>query len=186
MFVHNMVREHQERCHYRPQTCPVNKLPNVKCDWTGIYQDIKEHLMEKHPSDCYENVDGEIRNLKHISARMCVCQFVFALNEVFFLRFQSNNDNILYALLQYIGPAENATNYQYKVTFVNKDNTEGVTVMHLTRSFHENLYDIFKLGNCGKLHYDVVSRLETNDFRLRIMIEIFRVGDRFIKAVKNG
>jgi hypothetical protein len=177
VFVHDVVLEHQDRCHYRPQACPVNKMPGVKCDWTGIYKDIKKHLMEKHRGNCYEYVDGEIRNLKNNTARLCVCQFVFALNEVFFLRFEADNDNIFYAVLQYIGPAENATNYQYKVTFVNKDNTEGVTIMHLTRSFHENLYVIFKSRKCGKLHYDVISRLATKGRRLRIKIEIFRVGD---------
>jgi hypothetical protein len=176
-FAHDMVREHQKRCHYRPQTCPANNLPNVKCDWAGIYKDLKEHLMEKHPGDCYGNVDGEIRNLKHISARMCVCQFVFALNEVFFLRFQAKIDNILYAVVQYIGPPENATNYKYKVTFVNKDNTEDVTVMHLTRSFNEGCHEIFRSGNCGKLHFNVVSRLATKDDGLKFKIKMFQVGD---------
>jgi hypothetical protein len=103
-------------------------------------------------------------------------QFVFALNEDFFLRFQKNNGT-LYAVLLYIGPAENAAKYKYKVEFVNTDNTEGVTVMHLTRSFDENLDDIFKTGNCGKLHYDVVSRLTTKEGGWKFKIEIFRVGD---------
>jgi hypothetical protein len=176
-FAHDMVREHQDRYHSRPQTCPVNKLPNVKCDWPGFYKDIKKHLMEEHPRDCYGNVDGKIRKLKHISARMCVCQFVFALNEVFVLRFQAKNDNNLYAVLQYIGPSENATDYKYEVTFVNKDNTEGVTIMHLTRSFNEGCYEILKSGNCGKLHYNVVSRLANKDDGLKFKINIFRVGD---------
>jgi hypothetical protein len=79
--------------------------------------------------------------------------------------------------LQYIGPSENVTNYQYKFTFVNKGNTESVTVKLLTRSLHENLYDIFNSGNLGKLHYDVVSRLATKDDGLKFKIEIFRVGD---------
>jgi hypothetical protein len=177
MFVHDTVREHHDRCHYRPQPCPVNELTVVKCDWTGIYQDIKEHLMEKHPSGCYKYVDGKFRTLKYITAPMCLSQFVLAMNEAFLLIFRANNENIFYALLQYIGPAENATNYQYKFTFINKDNTEGVTVMHLTRSFHENFYDVFKSGNCGKLHYDVVRRLASKDVGLKFKIEIFRVGD---------
>jgi hypothetical protein len=67
---------------------------------------------------------------------MFLCQFVLALNEVPRLRFQFNNDNIFYAPLQYIGPTDNATNYQYNFTLINKDNTEGVTVMHLTINFH--------------------------------------------------
>jgi len=176
VFVHDTVREHQQRCHYRPQTCPVYKLPNVKCSWCGIYNDIKKHLMEEHRGDCYEYVDGKFRVLRNIEPCMILSRFVFALNEVFFLRFQANSDT-LYAVLMYIGPAENAAKYKYKVKFVNKDDTESVTVMHLTRSFDENLDVVFKSGNCVKLHYDVVSRLETKERVLRYKTVIFRVGD---------
>jgi E3 ubiquitin-protein ligase SIAH1 len=176
VFVHDTVREHQHRCRYRQQTCPVYKLPNVKCGWIGRYDGIKKHLMEKHRGDCYEYVDGKYRVLKNIAAPMRLSQFVFALNEVFFLRFQANHDT-LYAVLLYIGPAENAAKYKYKVEFVNTDNTEGVTVMHLTRSFDEKLDDIFQSGNCGKLHYGVVSRLANEMSKLRFKIEILKVGD---------
>jgi TPP-dependent pyruvate/acetoin dehydrogenase alpha subunit len=51
-------------------------------------------------------------------------------------------------VVQYIGPPENADIYKYKVKFVNNDKTEGVSVMHLIRSFDENTEDIFKSGYC--------------------------------------
>jgi E3 ubiquitin-protein ligase SIAH1 len=176
VFFHDTVREHQHRCHYRPQKCPAYKLPNVKCSWTGSYNDIKKHLMEKHRGDCYEYVDGMFRVLKNIAACVILSQFVFALNEVFFLRFQVTNDT-LYAVLLYVGPPQNAAKYKYKVKFVNKDDTEGVTVMHLTRSFDENLDDIFNAGNCGKVHYDVVRRLRDEMSKVKFKIEILRIGD---------
>ena len=158
----------------------VYNLPIAKCDWTGSYNDIKKHLMEKHRCDCYEYVDGKFRVLENIawvhSLLTNLSQFVFALNEDFFLRFQKNNDN-LYAVLLYVGPAENAAKYKYKVEFVNTDNTEGGTVMHFTRSLDEKFDEIFKTGNCVKLHYDVVSRLETKEGGWKFKIEIFRVGD---------
>ena len=175
-FVHDTVREHQHRCHYRQEKCPVYKLPNVKCSWTGSYSDMKEHLMEKHCGDCYEYVGGKFRVLKNIAAPMSLSQFVFALNEIFLLRFQTTNDT-LYAVLLYIGPAENAAKYKYKVEFFNKGHTESVAVMNTTRSFDEKLDDIFKSGSCGKLHYDVVRRLSDEMSKLKFKIEILRVGD---------
>jgi len=176
VFVHDTVREHQHRCHYRPQTCPAYKLPNLQCSWTGIYDDVKKHLMENHRGECYEYVAGKFRAMKGIAPFMSVSQFVFALNEVFFLRFQANN-NTLYVVVLYVGPAENAAKYKYKVKFVNKDDTVSIAVMHLTRSFDENLDDIFRSGNCLKLHYDVVNRLATKESGLKFQTEIFRVGD---------
>jgi hypothetical protein len=108
---------------------------------------------------------------------MCLSQFVFALNEVFFFRLQANYNNILYAVIQYIGPAENAAKYQYKVKFFNKDKTEGVSVTQLARSFDETLNEVFLSGNCGKLHYDVVYRLRDEMGKIMFKIEIIRVGD---------
>jgi len=132
--------------------------------------------MENHRGECHEYVEGKFRVLRNFGAPMSLSQFVFALNEVFFLIFHANDDT-LYAVLQYIGPAENAAKFKYKIEFVNADNTEGVTVMHLTRSFGEKLDDIFKAGNCGKLHYDVVRRLRDEMSKLKFKIEILRVGD---------
>jgi hypothetical protein len=154
----------------------VVKLPDGRCSWTGMYDGIKEHLKEKHSDKCYDYVEGKLRALSNISATMCLSEFVFALNEVFYFRFQANV-NTFYAVLQYIGPAENAAKYKYKVEFVNKDNTEVVTTMHVTSSFSENLDDIFGAGNCGKLHYDVVSRLRDEKCRVRFKMEILRFGD---------
>ena len=175
-FVYSTFREHQHRCHYLPQTCPVYKVSNVQCNWTGIYINIKTHLMEQHRGVCCEYIEGKFTSMMTIFPSMFVFQFAFALNEVFCLRFRGYNDN-LYSVLQYVGPSENAAKYKYKVEFVNKDNTEGATVMQLTRSFGENLDDIFQAGNCGKLHYDVVSRLGDEMSKLKFKIDILKVGD---------
>ena len=175
-LVHDTVREHQHICHYRPQTCPVSKMSSVQCSWAGTYNDIKIHLMEQHRGCCYEYIERKFRVVKNIKPRRSVSDFIFVFNEVFCLRFHANI-HTLYAVLLYVGPSENAAKYKYKVEFVNADNTEGVTVMHLTRSFDENLDDIFKAGNCGKVHYDVVSRLRNKEGRLKFKTEIFRVGE---------
>jgi hypothetical protein len=63
------------------------------------------------------------------------------------------------------------------VEFVNKDCTEGVTVMYLNRSAGEDLSDIFRSGKCGKLHYDVVFRLMDQEGDLNGKIEIIRVDE---------
>jgi hypothetical protein len=132
--------------------------------------------MAEHSDECYECVSGKVRVIEYICPGMSLYRFLFALNEVFFLTFQVNSDT-LYAVLLYIGPSENAAKYKYKFAFVNDDDTVGVTVMNLTRSFDEELEDIIESGNCGKVHYDVVSRLENKESGLKCKTKIFRVGD---------
>jgi hypothetical protein len=176
MFAHDKIGEHQDKCWYCPQACPYVKLEKETCNWTGNYSDIKGHLKDKHGELWCDYVEGNVRTLHgfHTPERYRI--FVFAYNEVFYRTFHVKDDTV-YALLLHIGLPENAAKYRYKVEFVNNDKTEGVTVMHLARSVAENLDDIFKSGNCGKLHYDVVSRFKNEEGNVKFTMEICRVGN---------
>ena len=175
-FEHDKVVGHQVKCPYNQQACPVAKLAIGICSWTGSYKDMKVHLQENHFEGCREYVEGDFKFLYNLTVGMNLFCFIFAYNEVFFSLFQEK-DNIFYAVLRYVGPAENAAKYKYRVEFVNNDNTEGVTVMHLTRSSDENLKDIYESGRCGKLHFGVVNRLADKMSRLKYKIEILKVGE---------
>jgi hypothetical protein len=156
--------------------CPVAKLGNGNCSWTGRYNDIKGHLKENHLERCCECAEGGIQVLYRLTDHMRFFGFIFAHNEIFFPTFLKN-ENTLHVVVLYIGPAENAAKYKYKVVFVNKDNTEGVTLMYLTRSADENLRDIYRSGKCGKLHYEVVFRLADEESKVKFKLEIIKVGN---------
>ena len=155
--------------------CPVAKLANGNCSCTGSYSDIKGHLQENHLEGCCEYVEGDFKYIYKFSG-MKFFRFIFAYNEIFFSLFLTKN-SIFYAVLLYVGPSENAAKYKHKVEFVNKDNTEGVTVMHLTRSAGEDLRDVHRSGNCGNLDCDVVSRLKDEQSNLKFKLEIIRIGN---------
>jgi hypothetical protein len=174
-FKHYKIVGHQATCRYSPQVCPVAKLAIGKCSWTGIYSDIKGHLQENHLEECCEYVEDDFKYIYEFSD-MKFFRFIFAYNETFCSLFLEEC-YIFYAVLQYVGPSENAAKYKYKVEFVNKDNTESVTVMHLTRSAGENLDELYRSGKCGKLHYDVVSRLTDEQSNLKFKLEIIKIGN---------
>jgi hypothetical protein len=146
------------------------------CNWTGSYNDIKGHVRENHLDECCEYIEGDFKFLYGLNTQTKFFYFIFACNEIFFSVFEEK-DNTFYAAVLYVGPAENAAKYKYKVEFVNKDDTEGVTIMHLTRSSGENLDDVYKSGKCGKLHYDVVSRLKDEKGNVKFKLEINIVGN---------
>jgi len=178
-FSHDNIVGHQAKCRYIPQVCPVAKLAIGKCSWTGSYDDIKGHLEENHLEVCCEYVEGDFKflyNLPSYGSGIKLFCFIFAYNEVFFSLFLAER-NVFYAVLLYVGPPENAAKYKYIVEFVNKDNTEGVTVMHLTRSSDENLDDVYNSGKCGKLLYEVMSRLKDEKGNVKFKLEISRVGN---------
>jgi hypothetical protein len=113
-------------------------------------------LKENNLEECCEYVEGDFKFLHGLNYYMQRFCFIFAYNEIFISLFLEK-DNIFYAVLLYVGPSEYAGKYKYKVECTNKDDTEGVPVMHLSRCFHENLDDMYRAGSCGSLHYDVLS-----------------------------
>jgi hypothetical protein len=163
-------------CQYLQQECPAAKLEVRTCSWTGSFKDIKEHLKENHLELCSEYVEGDFKLLFKLTANIRLICFIFANNEIFFSVFQEE-ENIFYAVVLYVGPAENAAKYKYRVEFVNKDNTEGVTVMCLTRSYKENLQDVYSKGNCGMLHFSALLRLGDEEGKVKYKLEIIKVGN---------
>ena len=72
-------------------------------------------------------------------------KLISVYNDVFYHRCEIQN-RVFYAVLQYVGPAEVAAKYQYKVEFFNKDRTESLAVGHLVRSFLEDLNEVHSSG----------------------------------------
>ena len=175
-FSHDKIHGHEATCRYIPRQCPFRALASQYCRWTCSYSDIKVHLKENHFEECCEYVEADFKFLYNLTAGMKFFRFIFAHNEVFFSLFEEKS-NIFYAVVLCVGPAENAAKYKYRVEFINKDDTEGVTVMHLTRSSDEYLDNVYSSGTCGKLHYDVVSRLKDEEDNVKFKLEIISVGN---------
>jgi len=83
----------------------------------------------------------------------------------------------MFVVLHYIGPAENDLKYQYKVIVMNNDDTEGVVVTHLARSFTETEDDVLMPKNCLKLHHDLTERFRNEKGELAVLLKIIRADD---------
>jgi hypothetical protein len=95
-------------------------------------------------------------------------------NEILFSLFKEKDD-MFFAVVLYVGPVENAGKYKYILEVVSKDNTEGVSLIHLTRSYNESLCDVYKSCSCEYLHYDAVNRLKDKEGNVKFKLEIIRV-----------
>ena len=149
----DLIGEHQEKCDYNPQPCPVNKLKLGNCTWTGISSSMTSHLKKAHRHKCmkyYGLGKGSIpiwvvtRDAKHF-------KFILADNDVFCNCYEIKN-GVFYSVLQYIGPAENAAKHRYRVEIFNKERTEGFAITRSARSFDEDLSEVHNSGNCVKLY----------------------------------
>jgi hypothetical protein len=180
---YDTVVGHHATCRYSLQVCPFAKLAiedctwiGNHCSWTGNYSDINGHLQENHASYCTEYEEGGMKLFFRTAHVNYPSRFLIAYNEIFYFSCLEKY-KIFYFVVLYVGPAENAAKYKYKVEFVNEDNTVGVTVMHLTRSADENVDEICRSDNCGKLHYGYVKRFINEFSELCFKIEILKVGN---------
>ena len=80
-------------------------------------------------------------------------------------------------VLHYIGPAKNDAKYQYKIIVMNNDDTEGIVVTHLARSYTEPEDDEFFPKNCVKLHHDLTEHFRNKKGELSVLLKILRVDD---------
>jgi hypothetical protein len=176
-FPYSEILEHKAKCSYIPQTCPVDHLRlKMICTWTGIANDVKQHLQAAHTELCEDYNAHHLLILRSSNSSTYSYKFLFAYNEIFCYRSLIQR-GIMYLVLHYIGPVENDMKYQYKVMVMNKEDTEGVVVTHLARRFNEPEDDWFFPQNCLKLHRDLTDRFRNEKDELLVLLKILTIDE---------
>jgi E3 ubiquitin-protein ligase SIAH1 len=172
----DLIGQHQAKCQFCPQPCPVNKLNIGYCNWAGISGRMKTHLIEAHRSLCL--ADGD---LNHVSIRViCVTPttkygaFILAYDALFY-SFSEMKNGIFYSVLKHIGPDAAAAKYRYSLEFVNAEDTEGLKITLLPISLDDNLSEIYNSGNCLKLYPEQFRRFAVEGRDLVFLLEIVTV-----------
>ena len=58
-----MIGEHQQKCQYIPQACPVNKLYLGTCTWTGTRSKMETYMKQAHRSAILHQLKAKIIRL---------------------------------------------------------------------------------------------------------------------------
>lgn len=173
----DIKNKHERVCPYNQYSCPLTKVPAVKCSWRGRLADLKKHITTVHSEWSHEYKGSFITGLVDIMPSRRYCYIIFAYDEIFYRYFSVKNGNF-WGVLQYIGPKENAAKFRYKVTFDNNNDAGSITICQVTRSFEESMDDIRDTGKCIKLHYEVVKNFVNSKNNLKFQMEIFRNDDK--------
>lgn len=94
---------------------------------------------------------------------------IFVHSDTFYICCKIQN-GILYAVLQYVGPAEEAAKYQF-----NKGRTEGVAVIHLARCFNEDVGEVYLSGKCVKLYPEQFNRLTNEKDEVVFLMQMCKI-----------
>lgn len=171
-FPLDFINDHQTICQYAPYTCPFMK--EHACDWTGVFHDLKTHLLKFHNQDVREQEGATSLIINTDSVELKGCKVMFAHNEIFYIHIQRECNNY-YIAVRYVGTTENASKYGYKISFHKQNSIECITVCHVPRTVSEELDDIFEAGDCFKLPCDLLKRYVTCEANLPYKLEIFKV-----------
>jgi hypothetical protein len=82
-------------------------------------------------------------------------KIITTLGEVF-IHCASFTDNNLYCIVQYVGPKNDASKYNYKFSVSRKGGAEKISVSHVVSSGAEDLHEIRETGDCVHLPCDLL------------------------------
>ena len=146
-----LISGHQAECPYGSHKCPFAKVANENCPWEGPLADIKVHIMSQHNA-LITVVEGK---------QLIVCtnytyyRALFTLDEVFFYISKLQGGKF-YVCVLYVGSKEKAKQFSYRIKLSNPETRQYVSMTQRTRSFMENIQDIFVNANCPGFHYNFV------------------------------
>jgi hypothetical protein len=167
LIFQEQITEHQAECPYGSHKCPFAKLANDNCKWEGAVADIKSHIRAEH----HRRVSVVTGKQSIVCTNYTYCRALFAVGEVF-LYFSKVKDGIFYICVLYVGPKERASDFKYKIRITTTDRRETASMTLMTRSFTEDVQEIFGNGNCAFFHYNFVTNCTRVFKGLPIEIEI--------------
>lgn len=146
-----LISQHQSERPYGYHNCPFAKVANENCKWEGPTADVKSHITSKH-NTMITIVEGQqlivCTNYTHYRA-------LFAMDEVFFY-FSKFQGDMYYVCILYIGSKEKAKKFIYRIKLANPERQQYVSMTQRTRSFLEDIQDIFVNVNCPTFYYNFV------------------------------
>ncbi|XP_068082071.1 E3 ubiquitin-protein ligase siah2 isoform X2 [Anabrus simplex] len=110
--------EHQSVCSLRMYNCYI-----PKCEWIGRSYDILDHFKVEHNANLLNGKENTIvwRNVNFENSKKAY--YLIKVNEALFIYVQEviQKSNIFAHCVQYIGPKENASDFQYKLELISND-----------------------------------------------------------------
>ena len=137
------------------------------------------HLKRTHTDVCVSISDRGSFLISGVTPATKYLKVFFIYRDVFYCCCEIQN-GIFYCVLQYIGPAEDAAKFRYKVEeFFNKERTENLAVIRSARRLDEDLSEVHNSGNCVKLHPQQFNGFINENGELTFLMEIRKIVDSF-------
>jgi E3 ubiquitin-protein ligase SIAH1 len=174
VFGQEEITQHQILCPYRSYNCPLSKAEGIMCKWSGILEDVREHVQGHH-----RNRLTEVDFLREVLIRkykpeIKYSRVIIACGEIFYQQFEVI-DNIFYFVIQHIGPESYDSKFQYNFTIASQGHAESISISFVARSCKVDIETIHRSGQCVKLCFDTVKNFLYDNGNLKFEFFIRRL-----------
>ena len=164
-----LLCEHEDICQFSPFNCPLNYC--IKCNWTGHLTELKGHVLYKDKDLLRRPSVRRLGLTKPAVGKFnkdkIYVNILLSNDNLFFEAYEVLGDGFYY-VIQYIGPENGGSKFQYK--FVLQSGAEEITVCRVASSYSTDVKEVYDTGKCVKLFCDNVYKNPTKCNSLQIFI----------------
>ncbi|XP_077312060.1 E3 ubiquitin-protein ligase SIAH1-like [Lithobates pipiens] len=171
---HGEKRDHEKLCEFQPCSCPC-PCPGVSCKWQGSLGAVMPHLVHQHKPIITLQGEDIVLLTNDINlpgtATWAMIQSCFGLHFMLVLekREEYNRDQQFFAIVQLIGPRNQAENFAYRLAL--NGHHRRLTWEATPRSIHEGIATAVMNKDC--LVFDAITaQLFAENGILRINVTI--------------
>lgn len=155
---------HVSKCFHRRVDCPLNKLPNRTCSWSGALKDLQSHL---------KNVHGNLisdRNYITSNAFQSDAKIILHKSEIFiFCKYLKGSE--WFAIIQRAGCTEQTFKGVFRI-WSPKNKTEFINMTFTVTNINESTDDVFEEGRSMILDDIVVKNFVSgDDLTMMVIVE---------------
>jgi E3 ubiquitin-protein ligase SIAH1 len=158
------IKEHQAVCHHGIHNCPLDRVPEIDCEWNGEYKKLITHLESQHGNLI-------LSGNKFLSPETDGSAFILLVHNEIFLFYKCYRDGKCYCVVQLFGTSAEASDFKYKVKLNAENKVEKLSQVNLVRSITEEFDTTFRAGNCVRLDEEVVCRFVV-DGVMQLQVEV--------------
>ena len=162
LFSVEHIAKHHVVCVYGKITCPLHLRKT--CSWSGLKNDLKEHVKAAHPNFYLETPK---LNSPHLNWSLAI---VFYFGELF-IYYSQKKDGMFRSAVQLIGTSSEASKYkcEYKLTAAN--GIEQISNTFLVHGYSEDFETSFNSGKCLSLEEVTVNSFVVDE-KLKLTVTL--------------
>jgi hypothetical protein len=155
---------HVSKCLYRKVDCPVNKIPNHNCLWSGALKDLQSHLENVH-GDIISNRNYFLSNVFRSDAKI-----VLHKSEIFiYCKYLKGSE--WFAVIQRAGCTEETFKCVFRFSS-SQNKIEFINMTFTVTNINESIDDVFEEGRSMVLDDNVVKNFVAgDDLTMMVIVE---------------